>query len=441
MRSASANTAVMSCSTSSMGNRPLSRASSAIKRSVSSRPTPATGSSSSSSFGSIASAIASSSARFSPWERVPAGTCARSASPTSVSAASAGAFSAASRAARPNRRKLDPVRACTASATFSSAEMPGMIEVIWNERASPSVARTSQGSAVMSRPAKTIEPASGLSRPEIWLISVVLPAPFGPITACSSPGMMSRLRSSVTTSPPKLLCSLARRSNGSATSQPPRQFAADADETAAREQHDQYQDGTEDHLPMLGEAREPLLGQEVCGRADDRAMQRAQPAEQHHHDQFTRALPGHVGGADEFGGIGKEKAGEPTQHAGNHIGRELETEDVEADRRHADGILPYPAHYASEPRHDDGAAKQIAAEQAGERHVVEAVLVLEQGETADRAACGDGQAVVAAIRRERAGDEERHLPERQRDHDEIDAAGTQADDAGQEREQRGDGER
>jgi hypothetical protein len=32
--------------------------------------------------------------------------------------------------------KLDPARACTASATFSSAEKPGRIEVIWNERAS-----------------------------------------------------------------------------------------------------------------------------------------------------------------------------------------------------------------------------------------------------------------------------------------------------------------
>ena len=34
------------------------------------------------------------------------------------------------------------MRACTASATFSSTEKPGRTEVIWNERASPSAARS-----------------------------------------------------------------------------------------------------------------------------------------------------------------------------------------------------------------------------------------------------------------------------------------------------------
>ena len=66
---------------------------------------------------------------------------ARSASPTSASAASAGSFKARSDAARRKKRKLVPARACTASATFSSAENPGSTDVIWNDRAMPSAAR------------------------------------------------------------------------------------------------------------------------------------------------------------------------------------------------------------------------------------------------------------------------------------------------------------
>ena len=115
----------MSCSTSTTENRPLSRPSTPTSRVVSSRPVPAVGSSSSSNFGSMASAMASSSARFSPCESCPARMCARSARPTSASASMAGSFNAGSIAALPRTRKLEPARACTASATFSSAENPG----------------------------------------------------------------------------------------------------------------------------------------------------------------------------------------------------------------------------------------------------------------------------------------------------------------------------
>ena len=45
----------------------------------------------------------------------------------------------------------------------------------------------SGGSCVRSWPSKTMRPSSGRISPLSWLISVVLPAPLGPITACSSP--------------------------------------------------------------------------------------------------------------------------------------------------------------------------------------------------------------------------------------------------------------
>src|SRR3982074_2549250 len=157
-------------------------------------------------------------------------------------------FSASSSAARPKNEKLDPRRACTASATFSSTEKPGKIDVIWNERARPRVARLLIGSAVTSSPPNTILPASGLSSPEIWLISVVLPAPFGPITACSSPGITSSVTPSVTRRPPKFLVSPSMRSTGSATADPP-QPRRDPEQPAAREHRDQHEQRAEDHLP------------------------------------------------------------------------------------------------------------------------------------------------------------------------------------------------
>src|SRR4051812_6138412 len=280
----------MSCSTSTIGKRPFSERSTATSRSLSSCPVPAIGSSSSNSLGSIASAMASSSARFSPCERSPAGKPARSPSPTCVSAASAGAFNSSSSAALPKNRKLVPHRACTASATFSSTEKRGRIEVIWNERASPRCARRSTAKRVTSSPANTMRPASGASKPEIWLISVVLPAPFGPITACSSPGSTSSVTPSVTRRPPKFFDRLSMRSTGSATSHPP-QLLRHADQSAAREYRHEHEQRPEDHLPVLGEAGEPFLGQQESGRADDRAVERAEAAEDHHDEQFARALP------------------------------------------------------------------------------------------------------------------------------------------------------
>jgi hypothetical protein len=107
-----------------------------------------------------------------------------------------------SREASPKRRKLDPERACTASATFSSAEKPGRIEVIWKERASPRCTRCARESPVTSAPSNRMRPESLGARPEIWWMRVVLPAPLGPMIACSSPGRMSRLTSSVTTRAP-----------------------------------------------------------------------------------------------------------------------------------------------------------------------------------------------------------------------------------------------
>ena len=60
--------------------------------------------------------------------------------------------------------------------------------VIWKVREMPRRQRAGAASAVTSSPRKSTRPAVGASRPEIRWKSVVFPAPFGPMTARSSPG-------------------------------------------------------------------------------------------------------------------------------------------------------------------------------------------------------------------------------------------------------------
>src|SRR2546430_14722457 len=77
--------------------------------------------------------------------------------------------------------------------------------VIWNERARPLRARLGAGRRVTSWPAKRMRPASERRLPASWLISVVLPAPLGPMTASVSPSCTSRSTLSEARSAPKLL--------------------------------------------------------------------------------------------------------------------------------------------------------------------------------------------------------------------------------------------
>ena len=95
--------------------------------------------------------------------------------------------------------------ACTASAMLLSAEKLSKTLLIWNDRARPSRARWAVASSVMSCPRKLIRPASGSSSPVNCPTNVVLPAPFGPISAWVSPVRMPSVTSSVATSAPKAL--------------------------------------------------------------------------------------------------------------------------------------------------------------------------------------------------------------------------------------------
>src|SRR5438309_2841494 len=101
----------------------------------------------------------------------------------------------------------------------------------------------------MSRPASLIVPECGVSCPMSWLISVVLPAPFGPMIACNSPCATSSETLSVARIPPKRRTRFLMRSSGSPTGDSFKQ----THDAAAPEQHDQQQQRTHDDRPVFGE--------------------------------------------------------------------------------------------------------------------------------------------------------------------------------------------
>src|ERR1700755_2552007 len=101
----------------------------------------------------------------------------------------------------------------------------------------------------MSRPPNETLPECGARCPVSWLISVVLPAPFGPMMACSSPWATSSETWSVAMMPPKRRTRSLTLSRGSATREPPEQ----AHDATAAEQHDQQQQRAHDKRPVFRE--------------------------------------------------------------------------------------------------------------------------------------------------------------------------------------------
>src|SRR5260221_202324 len=112
-------------------------------------------------------------------------------------------------------------------------------------------------------------PEFGASCPVSWLISVVLPAPLGPMMACNSPGATSSDSLSGEKRPPNRRTRFSTRSMGpakeSATAHPPEQ----AHDAAPREQHDQQQQRPHDHRPIFRELRQHLFQHQKEDRADD----------------------------------------------------------------------------------------------------------------------------------------------------------------------------
>src|SRR4029079_11180879 len=148
----------------------------------------------------------------------------------------------------------------------------------------------------MSSPEKRIVPLSGRSMPESWPMSVVLPAPLGPMMAWVSPSLTARSTWSVARSAPKLLHSW-RTSSRPLLMPSPEQ----AGEAALGEDDDEDEDDAEVELPVvahpvLGQelrALQPVLQQQQRRGAEQRPRGRGDAAEDHHEHELARARPAH----------------------------------------------------------------------------------------------------------------------------------------------------
>src|SRR5687767_8307689 len=136
----------------------------------------------------------------------------------------------------------------------------------------------------MSSPAKRTVPASGSRLPASWLMNVVLPAPFGPITACVSPSLTSKSIPSHARRAPKALVNDLTSSIG---------LVEDARQAAAEEDDREDEQRAEDHLPMLGPALEDFLDEEERESAEHGSRGARHAAEDDHEHDVAGLLPAH----------------------------------------------------------------------------------------------------------------------------------------------------
>src|SRR5205085_8915535 len=347
---------------------------SSIMRRESSTPMPAIGSSSSSSRGRSASAMASSSCRCSPCDMVAASTSPRSPRPTSWRICRAGAMRSESWRASRQKRKLCPACACTASMTFSSAVKSWYTLVIWNERARPLRARRGAPSAVMSSPAKTMRPASGRRSPASCRMNVVLPAPFGPMTACVSPSRTSKSIASLARRAPKVLVS------------PRTSSMENPGEAALEEDHREHEQRSEDYLPVLGPALEDFLGDEQHEGAEHRAGGARHAAEDHHEHQVAGLHPAREPGSDVVRVVRVEGAGETADRPCDDECREAVAIGRKSDRPRARFIRLCGADHHAEARVHHSMGGEDHEEHQGEAEVIEAHGIAQIDEAGELAA-------------------------------------------------------
>src|SRR5262252_783611 len=153
-----------------------------------------------------------------------------------------------------------------------------------------------------------MRPLSGTTSPLNCPIKVDLPAPFGPIIACSSPaGSTSEIPSAATTPPNRLVRpSISRSVLATAT---PRHQTVDA--AVDGDRHDEQQ-GPKDQIRIFRKPGKPLLQNQKRYSADQWPEHRLHTAQHHHDDKIARTRPVHHGRTDKVGMIGKQRTRQST---------------------------------------------------------------------------------------------------------------------------------
>ncbi len=102
-----------------------------------------------------------------------------------------------------SRAPSDARRArCWPTSTLSRAERSENSRMFWKVRATPRRAMTCGRSAWMGCPSRRMAPPVGASSPDTMLMTVVFPAPFGPMSPWISPRSTAKLAPSTARTPP-----------------------------------------------------------------------------------------------------------------------------------------------------------------------------------------------------------------------------------------------
>jgi hypothetical protein len=220
---------------------------------------------------------------------------------------------------------------------------------------------------------------------------------------------------------------------------------------AVRHQRDARDDGeAEGQLPMPREAveqrlrLEQFLQQHEDERAEHRAAQRADAAVDQHQQHGTRLMPGEDLGIDEAVLHRVQEPGEAGEHAAQHERSELVRIRRESDRAHALLVRANAGKRVAKARAADHREQREDQRERSERRVVERARTAE----VDEREVADGEhrlhvqvhAVAAAGELGVVKHEVRHLRERERHHDEVNAARTKRERADRRRGESGDGE-
>src|SRR5229473_2800890 len=187
-------------------------------------------------------------------------------------------------------------------------------------------------------------PAVGTRSPESRLISVLFPAPLGPIKACRTPRLTSSETLSTAVSPPKIFLSpvafkprsiirLLRQAH------PPKSIKKTG-QAAGKKNHHHHDQGPHSELPVLGQraeqrlTREELLEQNVSECADDRAVQPSDPTEDQQDLDGCRVVPRKDLRIDEPKLASRKIAGQSSQRSRENEGPQFVEEGWKSQREH-----------------------------------------------------------------------------------------------------------
>jgi hypothetical protein len=203
-------------------------------------------------------------------------------------------------------------------------------------------------------------------------MKVVLPAPLGPIRACSSPVSTIRSTACKASTAAKRRDSLRTSSSTSATC-----FSEQGGDAARREEHDGEQQQAEPDRPVLREAGKHFFQAQQDDRADDAAVEIADTADDDHDQQGAGLGPLQQVGAGQSGQVGEQRAGEPGQGTTEREADQAVAENRVAERLHARFVFADGLDGPPETRPGKAAEKDDSQRQAAQRGVEQGAVAAQ----------------------------------------------------------------